>query len=162
VRDIFTELTKPWRDPRGDFKTASFADGVNEVSDLKEGMVLEGTVTNVTNFGAFVDVGVHQDGLVHISMLSSSFVKDPRDVVKTGDTVKVKVMEVDVQRKRISLTMRLDEDVRRNQPDKSANDAGRQNSGKKRQQQRPQRQQQQPRGAMAAALAQAMKGKKRD
>ncbi|MFZ7158021.1 Tex family protein [Avibacterium gallinarum] len=109
VQDIFKELEKPGRDPRGEFKTATFMDGVEEISDLKAGMILEGTVTNVTNFGAFVDIGVHQDGLVHISSLSNKFVEDPHDVVKTGDIVKVKVLEVDVARKRIALTMRLDE-----------------------------------------------------
>ncbi|AUI65311.1 MULTISPECIES: Tex family protein [Glaesserella] len=109
VNDIFKELEKPGRDPRGEFKTATFMDGVEEISDLKVGMILEGTVTNVTNFGAFVDIGVHQDGLVHISMLSNSFVEDPHQVVKTGDVVKVKVLEVDAARKRIALTMRLDD-----------------------------------------------------
>ena len=109
VQDIFKELEKPGRDPRGEFKTAVFAEGVEEITDLKPGMILEGTVTNVTNFGAFVDIGVHQDGLVHISSLSDKFVEDPHQVVKTGDIVKVKVLEVDVPRKRIALTMRLDE-----------------------------------------------------
>ncbi|EPA0453928.1 Tex family protein [Vibrio fluvialis] len=107
VSDIIKELDKPGRDPRPEFKTATFADGVNEVSDLEIGMVLEGVVSNVANFGAFVDIGVHQDGLVHISALTDRFVSDPREVVKAGDIVKVKVMEVDVQRKRIALTMRL-------------------------------------------------------
>ena len=107
VRDILAELEKPGRDPRPEFKTAAFKDGIEEMRDLKPDMVLEGVVTNVTNFGAFVDVGVHQDGLVHISMLADRFVKDPREIVKTGDVVKVKVMEVDVARKRIALTMRL-------------------------------------------------------
>ncbi len=109
VQDIFAELEKPGRDPRGEFKTATFMDGVEEITDLKVGMILEGTVTNVTNFGAFVDIGVHQDGLVHISSLSDKFVEDPHMVVKTGDVVKVKVMEVDVARRRIALSMRLDE-----------------------------------------------------
>lgn len=109
VNDIFKELEKPGRDPRGEFKTATFMDGVEEISDLKAGMILEGTITNVTNFGAFVDIGVHQDGLVHISMLSNRFVDDPHTVVKTGDVVKVKVLEVDAPRKRIALTMRLDD-----------------------------------------------------
>ncbi|MDG2915545.1 Tex family protein [Bisgaard Taxon 10/6] len=109
VMDIFKELEKPGRDPRGEFKTAAFMDGVEEIADLKPGMILEGTVTNVTNFGAFVDIGVHQDGLVHISGLSDKFVENPHQVVKTGDVVKVKVLDVDVARKRISLTMRLDE-----------------------------------------------------
>ena len=113
VRDILRELEKPGRDPRPEFKTAEFKEGVEEVSDLKPGMVLEGVITNVTNFGAFVDIGVHQDGLVHISMLSSKFIKDPREVVKAGEVVKVKVLEVDVQRKRIALTMRLDDSVSR-------------------------------------------------
>ncbi|KLN65531.1 Tex family protein [Vibrio sp. VPAP30] len=107
VSDIIKELDKPGRDPRPEFKTATFADGVNQVSDLEPGMVLEGVVSNVANFGAFVDIGVHQDGLVHISALTDRYVSDPREVVKAGDIVKVKVMEVDVQRKRIGLSMRL-------------------------------------------------------
>ncbi|MDU1144218.1 helix-hairpin-helix domain-containing protein [Aeromonas rivipollensis] len=109
VTDIIGELDKPGRDPRPEFKTATFRDGVEKISDLVPEMVLEGVVTNVTNFGAFVDIGVHQDGLVHISSLTDRFVKDPREVVKAGDIVRVKVLEVDVPRKRISLTMRLDE-----------------------------------------------------
>jgi len=109
VRDILRELEKPGRDPRPEFRTAAFKEGVDDLKDLQPGMLLEGVVTNVTNFGAFVDVGVHQDGLVHISMLSHKFVKDPREVVKAGDVVKVKVLEVDAQRKRIALTMRLDD-----------------------------------------------------
>jgi len=112
VTDILQELEKPGRDPRPEFKTAEFKEGVEEIKDLKEDMVLEGVVTNVTNFGAFVDIGVHQDGLVHISMLANKFVKDPREVVKAGDVVKVKVLEVDAQRKRIALTMRLTDDSR--------------------------------------------------
>lgn len=107
VGDIIRELDKPGRDPRPEFKTATFKDGVEKIADLKPGMILEGVVTNVANFGAFVDIGVHQDGLVHISMLADKFVKDPREVVKAGDVVKVKVLEIDAQRKRISLTMRL-------------------------------------------------------
>ncbi|MCA7000676.1 Tex family protein [Dickeya solani] len=109
ITDIIKELEKPGRDPRPEFKTASFADGVETLNDLLPGMILEGAVTNVTNFGAFVDIGVHQDGLVHISSLSDRFVEDPHQVVKAGDIVKVKVLEVDLQRKRIALTMRLDE-----------------------------------------------------
>ncbi len=109
VTDIIKELEKPGRDPRPEFKTAKFADGVETMNDLLPGMILEGAVTNVTNFGAFVDIGVHQDGLVHISSLSDRFVEDPHTVVKAGDIVKVKVMEVDLPRKRIALTMRLDE-----------------------------------------------------
>ncbi|WP_116599140.1 Tex family protein [Primorskyibacter marinus] len=108
VRDILSELEKPGRDPRPEFKTASFADGVEDIKDLKPGMVLEGTVSNVAAFGAFVDVGVHQDGLVHVSQLADRFVKDPHEVVKAGDVVKVRVTEVDVPRKRIGLTMRKD------------------------------------------------------
>ncbi|EIY4766349.1 RNA-binding transcriptional accessory protein [Vibrio cholerae] len=110
VTDIIKELDKPGRDPRPEFKTATFAEGINEVSDLEVGMVLEGVVSNVANFGAFVDIGVHQDGLVHISALTDRFISDPREVVKAGDIVKVKVMEVDVQRKRIALSMRLNDE----------------------------------------------------
>lgn len=111
VKDIFRELEKPGRDPRPEFKTASFKEGVETLKDLKPAMILEGVITNVTNFGAFVDIGVHQDGLVHISALSHQFVKDPRSVVKAGDIVQVKVMEVDIPRKRVGLSMRLDDEV---------------------------------------------------
>ncbi|MEU5518917.1 Tex family protein, partial [Streptomyces griseoaurantiacus] len=111
VSDILRELEKPGRDPRPAFKTAVFRDGVEKISDLTPGMVLEGVVTNVAAFGAFVDVGVHQDGLVHVSAMSKTFVKDPRDVVKPGDIVKVKVLDVDIPRKRISLTLRLDDEA---------------------------------------------------
>lgn len=110
VTDIIAELEKPGRDPRPEFKTAEFAAGVEKVADLKPGMVLEGVVTNVAAFGAFVDVGVHQDGLVHVSAMSHNFVKDPREVVKSGDVVKVKVLEVDVARQRIGLSLRLDDE----------------------------------------------------
>lgn len=120
VTDILAELEKPGRDPRPEFKTAEFKDGVESMKDLKAGMRLEGVITNVTNFGAFVDIGVHQDGLVHISALSDQFVKDPHTVVKTGDVVKVKVMEVDLQRKRIGLTMRLDDEIQANSPGKES------------------------------------------
>ncbi|WP_116521569.1 RNA-binding transcriptional accessory protein Tex [Achromobacter insuavis] len=109
VRDIFAELEKPGRDPRPEFKTAQFKEGVETLNDLYPGMVLEGVVTNVANFGAFVDIGVHQDGLVHISALAEKFVKDPRDVVRVGQTVSVKVLEVDVARKRVALTMRMND-----------------------------------------------------
>ncbi|HEY0506202.1 MAG TPA: Tex family protein [Lysobacter sp.] len=109
VRDILKELEKPGRDPRPEFKAARFADGVEDIKDLREGMILEGVVSNVAAFGAFVDIGVHQDGLIHISALSDKYVKDPREVVKAGDIVKVKVLEVDVARKRIALTRRLDD-----------------------------------------------------
>ncbi|WP_343466939.1 Tex family protein [Rhodococcus aetherivorans] len=111
VTDIIAELEKPGRDPRPEFKTATFAAGVEKVADLKPGMVLEGVVTNVAAFGAFVDVGVHQDGLVHVSAMSRSFVQDPHDVVKSGEVVKVKVLDVDVPRQRISLTLRLDDEI---------------------------------------------------
>ncbi|QXF80558.1 RNA-binding transcriptional accessory protein [Rhodococcus pyridinivorans] len=111
VTDIISELEKPGRDPRPEFKTATFAAGVEKVADLKPGMVLEGVVTNVAAFGAFVDVGVHQDGLVHVSAMSRSFVKDPHDVVRSGEVVKVKVLEVDVARQRIGLTLRLDDEI---------------------------------------------------
>ncbi|MEW2354381.1 Tex family protein [Spirillospora sp. NPDC029432] len=113
VTDIIAELEKPGRDPRPAFKTATFKEGVDKLSDLEPGMVLEGVVTNVAAFGAFVDVGVHQDGLVHISAMSNKFVEDPREVVKPGDIVRVKVLEVDLQRKRISLTLRLDDDAQK-------------------------------------------------
>ncbi|MEZ5505976.1 MAG: Tex family protein [Gammaproteobacteria bacterium] len=109
VTDILKELEKPGRDPRPEFKTAEFKEGVETMDDLKPGMILEGVVTNVTNFGAFVDIGVHQDGLVHISLLSNTYVADPREVVKAGDIVQVKVIEIDLPRKRISLSMKLDE-----------------------------------------------------
>ena len=111
ILDILSELEKPGRDPRGEFQTASFAEGIHEIKDLEIGMILEGVVSNVANFGAFVDIGVHQDGLVHISALADKFVQDPRDVVKAGDVVKVKVLEVDVPRKRIALTMRLNDEA---------------------------------------------------
>lgn len=111
VQDILSELAKPGRDPRPEFKFAEFKEGVEKLSDLKPGMMLEGTVTNVTHFGAFVDIGVHQDGLVHISALTDKFVKDPREVVKTGDIVKVKVIEVELQRKRIALSMRMSDEA---------------------------------------------------
>ncbi len=111
IRDIVAELEKPGRDPRPEFKAATFMEGVETLEDLKPGMVLEGTVTNVTNFGAFVDVGVHQDGLVHISMLADRFIKDPHEVVKSGQLVKVRVLEIDLDRRRIALSMRMDEPV---------------------------------------------------
>lgn len=162
VTDIIKELEKPGRDPRPEFKTAKFADGVETMNDLQPGMVLEGAVTNVTNFGAFVDIGVHQDGLVHISSLSDKFIDDPHKVVKAGDIVKVKVMEVDLARKRIALTMRLDE-----QPGES----NRRGSAPREQTERRPVQSQKPRGrentsssagnsAMSDALAAAL-GKKR-
>ena len=125
VKDILKELDKPGRDPRPEFKTAAFKEGVETINDLKPGMILEGVVSNVANFGAFVDVGVHQDGLVHISALTNKFISDPREVVKAGDIVKVKVLEVDVPRKRISFTMRLDDT-----PSQSNNAGGKPAAGK--------------------------------
>ena len=160
VKDIFSELEKPGRDPRPEFKTAQFKEGVNTIQDLSPGMILEGVVTNVANFGAFVDIGVHQDGLVHISALSESYVKDPRDVVRVGQTVKVKVQEVDVARKRIGLTMRLNDDsapVRRGNGDAEATRGargGRPNGGERRGSARNgSRPAPEPTGAMAAAFA---------
>ncbi len=154
VRDILQELDKPGRDPRPAFKTASFKDGVDKLTDLAEGMMLEGVVTNVTNFGAFVDVGVHQDGLVHVSMLADRFVKDPHTVVKAGDVVKVKVLEVDVQRKRISLTMRMDAT-----PERKRNEARRDNGAPAARQKRgdDRSKGREPAGSMAAALSRALR-----
>ena len=135
VRDVLEELSKPGRDPRPEFRFASFKEGVEKLSDLEPNMVLEGTVTNVTHFGAFVDVGVHQDGLVHISALADRFVKDPREVVKTGDIVKVKVLEVEVERKRIALSMRMGdsaEQTNSDKPKKASGTAGRSSGQKQR------------------------------
>ncbi len=149
VKDILGELEKPGRDPRPDFKVARFNEGVDDIKDLQEGMVLEGTVSNVAQFGAFVDLGVHQDGLVHVSQLANKFVSDAREVVKTGDIVKVKVLEVDVARKRISLTMKLDAAPARR-------DAPRENryEGAGRGQQQPRRDNgPAPQSAMASAFA---------
>ncbi|MEC5387989.1 Tex family protein [Uliginosibacterium sp. H3] len=153
VQDILRELDKPGRDPRPEFKTASFRDGVEEVKDLQPGMLLEGVVTNVTNFGAFVDVGVHQDGLVHVSAITNRFIKDPAEVVKAGDIVKVKVVEVDVARKRIALTMRLSDETAR--PVKTTQ-AERRPAGKP---QQSARREEKPvlNNAFAAALAKATK-----
>jgi uncharacterized protein len=155
VRDILAELEKPGRDPRPEFKTAEFKEGIEQIKDLKPGMILEGTVSNVTNFGAFVDIGVHQDGLVHISMLANKFVKDPREVVKAGEVVKVKVLEVDEKRKRIALTMRLDEQAAR------PRDTGMPQKQDSRPATRAPRERPQPQGsgAMAEALANAFKRK---
>lgn len=154
VTDILSELEKPGRDPRPEFKTAEFKEGVEKVSDLKPGMQLEGVVTNVANFGAFVDVGVHQDGLVHISALADKFVSDPREVVKAGDIVKVKVLEVDIERNRIGLTMRLNDEVSAKPAAKSKPQGSSSNKGK------PQRDRGQPNkqpqnAAMGNALADA-------
>ena len=154
IKDIISELEKPGRDPRPEFRFAHFEEGVETLNDLKPGMVLEGSVTNVTNFGAFVDIGVHQDGLVHISALSHTFVKDPREVVKAGDIVKVKVMEVDIPRKRIGLSMRMDDQPGAdNKPARGADRNSGRSAGRKSQ---PGQGQGAPQGAMAGALAQAM------
>ncbi len=150
VKDILAELEKPGRDPRPDFKVARFNDGVEDIADLKEGMVLEGTVSNVAQFGAFIDLGVHQDGLVHVSQLSHKFVNDAREVVKTGDIVKVKVMEVDVARKRIGLSMKLDAaPARRDGP----RDNRFEGAGRGQQQQRGRDNSPQPSSQMANAFA---------
>ena len=152
VRDILAELEKPGRDPRPEFKTAAFREGVEELKDLQPGMVLEGVVTNVAAFGAFIDIGVHQDGLVHVSALANRFVKDPHDVVKAGQVVKVKVLEVDLKRQRIALTMRLDDagGGARPRPDASA---PRGNDRRPSQPFRNAPQQPKVEGAMAAAFA---------
>ena len=153
VRDIIRELDKPGRDPRPEFKTASFQEGIEELKDLKENMILEGVVTNVTNFGAFVDIGVHQDGLVHISALSDKFVKDPHTVVKAGDVVKVKVMSVDIPRKRIGLSMRLTDAPREHSADKRRSEK----PSTQHQTRRKPRQAEKPSGAMAQAFAKLRK-----
>lgn len=166
VRDIFAALEKPGRDPRPSFKTASFADGIEAIGDLRPGMLLEGTVTNVAAFGAFVDVGVHQDGLVHVSQLADRFVKDPHEVVKAGDVVKVRVTEVDPARKRIGLTMRKDGggDADQPKPDRGGAKSGRPQRGAA-----PKHTKAAPPkssdsgasgGALGAALRDAMKGKR--
>ncbi|WP_175769142.1 Tex family protein [Burkholderia cenocepacia] len=151
VRDILAELEKPGRDPRPEFKTATFREGVEKVSDLVPGMMLEGVVTNVAAFGAFVDIGVHQDGLVHVSAMSTKFIKDPHEVVKAGQVVKVKVIDVDVKRQRIALTMRLDDDATApGMTSRGGQDRGNAGRGAA----RPQRSREpEPAGAMAAAFA---------
>jgi uncharacterized protein len=153
VSDILRELEKPGRDPRPSFKTATFQEGVETLSDLKPGMILEGTVTNVAAFGAFVDIGVHQDGLVHVSAMSRTFVKDPSTIVKPGDVVKVKVLSCDLARKRISLTMRLDDPL----PDAASSPAGGRSSSAGPQKPRREQRQETPSGggALAEALARA-------
>ena len=152
VRDIIAELEKPGRDPRPGFKTATFADGIDEMKDLKPGMLLEGTVTNVAAFGAFVDIGVHQDGLVHVSQLADRFVKDPHEVVKAGDVVKVRVVEIDIPRKRIALTMRKD-------GSSEAAPRSMRETGKPNRLPAPPQRAPAPQGALAAALAEALKRK---
>ncbi|MDD3756655.1 MAG: Tex family protein [Advenella sp.] len=155
VRDIFSELEKPGRDPRPEFKTATFKEGIETINDLLPGMILEGVVTNVANFGAFVDIGVHQDGLVHISALADKFVKDPRDVVRVGQTVQVKVQEVDAQRKRIALTMRMNDDALPANRGNASAPAGNRPRGQGRQQQADNKPP--TNNAMAAAFAKLKK-----
>ena len=149
VRDILAELEKPGRDPRPEFKTATFQDGVESLSDLRPGMMLEGVVTNVAAFGAFVDIGVHQDGLVHVSALADRFVKDPHEVVKAGMVVKVRVLEVDIKRQRVALSMRKNDDGREG-PRASPGGAG---GGRREDFRKPRGNEPQPAGAMALALA---------
>jgi len=150
VRDILAELEKPGRDPRPEFKTATFQDGVESLADLRPGMMLEGVVTNVAAFGAFVDIGVHQDGLVHVSALADRFVKDPHEVVKAGMVVKVRVLEVDIKRQRVALSMRKNDDGRESQPRSSAGAGG---GGRRDDFRGKPRSEPQPSGAMALALA---------
>ncbi|MBU9293032.1 RNA-binding transcriptional accessory protein [Burkholderia multivorans] len=150
VRDILSELEKPGRDPRPEFKTATFREGVEKVSDLVPGMTLEGVVTNVAAFGAFVDIGVHQDGLVHVSAMSTKFIKDPHEVVKAGQVVKVKVLDVDVKRQRISLTMRLDDEAAPGLSSRGTQERGSAARGGARP---PRAREPEPAGAMAAAFA---------
>ena len=154
VRDIIAELEKPGRDPRPGFKTATFAEGVDDIKDLKPGMLLEGTVTNVAAFGAFVDIGVHQDGLVHVSQLADRFVKDAHEVVKAGDVVKVRVVEIDIARKRISLSMRRDA-KRRSREARTAGRRRRAECAAATIMRKPD--QPAPQGALGAALAEALK-----
>ncbi|MBE9559641.1 MAG: RNA-binding transcriptional accessory protein [Proteobacteria bacterium] len=157
VTDIIAELDKPGRDPRPAFKTATFKDGIEKISDLEQGMKLEGTVTNVTNFGAFVDIGVHQDGLVHISALADKFVKDPHEVVKAGDIVKVKVMDVDPKRKRIALSMRLNDDIRDQERQSSSQNTAAQKRRQVAKASKPAARQAPQNGSMADAFARAKK-----
>ena len=170
VTDIIAELDKPGRDPRPEFKTATLKDGIEKISDLKQDMILEGTVTNVTNFGAFVDVGVHQDGLVHISCLADKFVDDPHKVVKAGQIVKVKVQEVDIQRKRIALTMRLQDSSKdkleskpkkpqsTHKPSPKKPDSNQKSNQSSKQNQRGSKQTQTPNNDLADKLSAALKG----
>jgi uncharacterized protein len=167
VRDILAELEKPGRDPRPEFKTATFQEGIESLTDLHPGMVLEGVVTNVAAFGAFIDIGVHQDGLVHISALANKFIKDPHEVVKPGQIVNVKVLEIDLKRQRISLTMRLDDvpetasGSNRASPKIPAGVLRDQNSRRPTMPQRVPDRQPQPEGAIAMALVLARAKQKR-
>jgi uncharacterized protein len=155
IRDILLEFEKPGRDPRPQFKTATFGEGIHDIKDLKPGMMLEGTVTNVANFGAFVDIGVHQDGLVHVSQLADRFVKDPSTLVKAGDVVKVRVVEVDLKRKRIALSMRKD-DVAPQRAAVASSEVAAKNHIR---QQAPHQKKPMPEGALGAALSEALRRK---
>ena len=157
MQDIIAELEKPGRDPRPAFAAAAFSEGIEKISDLRPGMVLEGTVTNVAAFGAFVDVGVHQDGLVHVSALANRFVSDPREVVKSGQVVRVKVLEADPERKRISLTLRLDDEpaASRGSAPSSRQTQPRQQQPRQKQPRQQQPRQQQPRQPAPARQAAA-------
>ena len=159
ITDILSELDKPGRDPRPEFKTATFREGVDTLKDLEPGMILEGTATNITNFGAFVDIGVHQDGLVHISALADKFVKDPRDVVKAGDIVRVKVLEVDIPRKRIALTMRLGDEPAKNRSPSENPRRSNQGATNRQRPEKPRQSAQQPAktGTLGALFAEALK-----
>ena len=159
ITDILSELEKPGRDPRPEFKTATFREGVDTLKDLEPGMILEGTATNITNFGAFVDIGVHQDGLVHISALADKFVKDPRDVVKAGDIVRVKVLEVDIPRKRIALTMRLGDEPAKNRSPSENPRRSNQGATNRQRPEKPRQSAQQPAktGTLGALFAEALK-----
>ena len=160
VTDVLAELDKPGRDPRPTFKTATLAEGIETIKDLKPGMVLEGTVTNVAAFGAFVDIGVHQDGLVHVSAMSEQFVKDPHDVVSSGEVVKVRVVDVDVPRNRIGLSLRLQDEPKAptaNGKSKPKKDAGQKRNARR----KPNPRNQAPQGSMAAALKNAGFGQSR-
>ena len=164
VEDILKELEKPGRDPRPEFKTATFKEGVEKISDLKEDMILEGVISNVTHFGAFVDIGVHQDGLVHISALADKFVKDPHDVVSTGDVVKVKVIEIDEKRKRIALTMKLSdkaEPKNRSQSSKPEKKAGKRSAQTSKPRKQQQKAPENTMGSFGAALLQAKQKSKK-
>lgn len=157
VQDILRELEKPGRDPRPEFKTATFREDVSALQDLKPGMVLEGVVTNVANFGAFVDVGVHQDGLVHVSHLADQFVSDPRQVVKAGQVVKVRVLEIDLPRKRISLSMRSDSPSQGQNPSADGSRKESQGSGQPKPRSKERAPAPKPQGAMADAWAKAVR-----
>jgi uncharacterized protein len=161
VRDILLELEKPGRDPRPQFKTANFAEGVDDMTALKPGMILEGTVTNVANFGAFVDIGVHQDGLVHVSQLADRFVKDPSTIVKAGDVVTVRVLDVDLKRKRIALSMRKEDSAEGTRPAPSSQGREKSEGGDPRSRSAGRRAARSetaaPQGSLGAALSEALR-----